>query len=319
MTKIVIICGPTACGKTPAAVELAKLLDGEVISADSMQVYRHMDIGTAKVTAEEMDGVPHYLIDELNPDEAYNVAVFKNRAAGLIEDITARGKMPIICGGTGFYINALLYNADFEQGLDGDMEYRAELETVAKKQGSQILHNMLKKVDTQAAADIDANNVKRVMRALEFYKLYGRPISAHNREQKEKQAVTAYDASIFVLHDRRDRLYERINRRVDKMLAQGLVAEVESLLAVGYSTGLVSMQGLGYKEIVKYLQGECSLNEAAEAIKQGTRRFAKRQITWFKHQLPGAQWIDVEEYNSHVGVAMEMLRASSVRSEQKDR
>ena len=306
--KIFIICGPTACGKTAAAVELAKAIDGEVISADSAQIYKHMDIGTAKVSFEEKQGIPHHLIDELEPNEPYNAAIFKKRAGGLIDEIAGRGKMPIICGGTGFYINALLYNADFEAGVDRDLAYRAELTQIAQTLGAAHLHNMLREADAEAADQIDPNNIKRVVRALEFKKLYARPISLHNREQQQKRADTAYDAQIFVLHGERQRLYERINKRVDKMLARGLVQEVEGLLQMGYSPKITSMQALGYKEIVRYLQGDCTLEGAADAVKQGTRRFAKRQLTWFKHQTAGACWIDVEEYQDYFAMVGDIIR-----------
>jgi len=293
MTKIVVICGPTACGKTAMAVETAIKLGGEVISADSMQIYRGMDIGTAKATKAEMQGIPHHLIDELWPNEAYNVAVFARRAADLICDITARGKVPIICGGTGFYINALLYGASFEAdgASDRDAAYRTHLEELAAIHGAGCLHEKLRAIDAASAEKIPQNNIKRVVRALEYHKIYGRPISAHNAAQRA--AKPAYDAQIRVLHSDRAAMYDRINKRVDKMLSAGLVGEVEALLTAGYSPRLTSMQGLGYKEIVSYFQGNCSLMEAADAIKQGTRRFAKRQLTWFRHQLPDAEWVEV--------------------------
>ena len=299
MTKITIICGPTACGKTPAAVQLAKAAGGEVISADSMQIYRGMDIGTAKATPAEMQGVPHHLIDELWPNEAYNVAIFARRAADLIADIAARGKMPIICGGTGFYINALLYGANFDTSGDSDRDtaLRAHFEGIAASHGAGCLHDLLREVDSASADAIPPNNVKRVVRALEYHKIYGRPISAHNAALRTSDA--AYDAQIFVLHSERAAMYDRINKRVDKMLGMGLVSEVEALLSAGYSPRLTSMQGLGYKEIVKYLQRDCTLDEAVNAIKQGTRRFAKRQVTWFKHQLPCAEWVDVGQITNY--------------------
>ena len=310
MTKIVVICGPTACGKTPAAVHLAQMVDGEIISADSMQIYRQMNIGTAKVTREEMRGVPHHLIDELAPDEPYSVAIFKNRAAALIEDITARGKMPIICGGTGFYINALLYDTDFEAEIDSDWDYRKNLETIAKEKGAEFLHNMLKDVDPEAAKSIDIGNVKRVVRALEYFRQHNALISLHNQQQMEKRQRPAYDARVFVLYGERAAMYDRINRRVDKMLATGLVEEVSGLLEAGYAPVLPSMQGLGYKEIVKYLQGEHSLDTAITAVKRGTRHFAKRQLTWFRHQLPGldARWVDIDEFSDNAAIAEEIYK-----------
>jgi len=293
MHKIVIIAGATATGKSGAAVELAQKFDGEVISADSMQIYKGMDIGTAKITKEEMRGVPHYLVDELWPNEVYNVAIFKERAKGLIEDIAARGKLPIICGGTGFYINALLYDAQFDGGADPNPDFRHKLEELAREYGHLHLYDMLVKTDPQSALEIDKNNIKRVMRALEYYHITGECISEHNARRRARRP--AYDARIFVLGGARELMYDRINRRVDAMIEEGLVAEVEGLLSKGYGAGLVSMQGLGYKEVAKYLQGEYGLDEAIAAVKQGTRRFAKRQIAWFKHQLKEAEWVYVDE------------------------
>jgi len=312
MTKpqIIVICGPTACGKTPAAIHLAHHLDGEIISADSMQIYKQMDIGTAKVTNDEMRGVPHHLIDELSPNDEYSVAIFKNRAAKLIEDIIARGKMPIICGGTGFYINALLYDTEFEVEIDSDREYRQSLEVLAKEKGAEFLHNMLKDVDPAAAKLTDINNVKRVIRALEYFRKHNALISLHNEQQKEKQKQPAYNAQVFVLHGERAAMYDRINRRVDKMVAAGLVEEVAALLEAGYLPNLTSMQGLGYKEIVKYLQGECDLDTALIAVKRGTRHFAKRQLTWFRHQLTGldVHWIDIDELGDNAAIAEEIFK-----------
>ena len=296
MPGIVIICGPTACGKSAVSINLAQLIGGEIISADSMQIYKYMDIGTAKVTNAEMAGIPHYLIDELYPNDEYNIAVFKNRAAELITDIQSRSKVPIICGGTGFYINALLYNLDFDKNHDKNAEYRREMEAIAHCEGAARLHEMLREVDLAAAEAIDVNNVKRIIRALEYYKVHGAPISQHNAAQLEKRAKPAYNAKVVVLHAARHLLYERINRRVDEMAANGLIAEVASLLDMGYSADLVSLQGLGYKEIAKYINGEYDLETALNAVKQGTRRFAKRQITWFKHQLPGAIWLDIDDF-----------------------
>ena len=280
MTKITVICGPTASGKTAAAVKMALEADGEVISADSMQIYRGMDIGTAKATKDEMQGVPHHLIDIISPDEAYNVALFAGQAAVLIDEITARGKLPIICGGTGFYVNALLFGTEFGGGSDRDEALRAEL----SRRTPTDLHVMLAKVDPSSAANIPMGNVKRVIRALEYFRIHGKTISAHNAAQRQGRAL-AYDAQITIMESDRAQLYERINSRVDDMLAAGLVEEVDGLMKAGYSADLTSMQGIGYKEIAKYLQGEYSLAAAAEAVKQATRRFAKRQVTWFKHQM----------------------------------
>ena len=308
MTKIVVICGPTACGKTPAAIHLAQRINGEIISADSMQIYRHMDIGTAKVKRDEMHGVMHHLIDELAPDDDYSVAIFKNKAASLIRDITERGAIPIICGGTGFYINALLYDTEFKAEIDSDWDYRQNLEVIAKDKGAECLHNMLKEVDPEAAKSIDVNNVKRVVRALEYFRKHNALISLHNRQQKEKHRQPAYDAQVFVLHGERAAMYDRINRRVDRMVEAGLIEEVAALLEAGYSPDLPSMQGLGYKEIVKYLQDEYSFDTAITAVKRGTRHFAKRQLTWFRHQLAGLKvhWVDIDEFGDNAAIAEEI-------------
>ncbi|MCL2753380.1 MAG: tRNA (adenosine(37)-N6)-dimethylallyltransferase MiaA [Defluviitaleaceae bacterium] len=286
MQKIIIIGGATATGKSAATVAMAQSIGGEIISADSMQIYRKMDIGTAKVMPNEMKGIPHHLIDELDPDEPYNVAIFAQMAKRRIEEIAARNKVPIICGGTGFYINALLYGADFSQ-TTADHDLRRSLEQKSVNE----LWGILQKVDPNSAKQLDKNNKKRVVRAIEYNQTTGEKISEHN--ERERARSPAYDAKVFLLDAERSLLYGRINSRVDDMVANGLVSEVQGLLDAGYSPNLVSMQGIGYKEIVRYLQGECSLDEAIAAIKQATRRFAKRQITWFKHQLPQAVWVDI--------------------------
>ncbi|MCL2619695.1 MAG: tRNA (adenosine(37)-N6)-dimethylallyltransferase MiaA [Defluviitaleaceae bacterium] len=280
---------------------LAHLLNGEIISADSMQIYQGMDVGTAKMSHKEMGGIPHHLIDELTPDKPYNVAIFKARAKELIAQIIRRDCTPIICGGTGFYINAILHDVDFDQKADPDPEYRRKLQMLDADQ----LFAMLTYRDPKSAEQLDKNNIKRVMRALEFYHVTGQRISDHNQDQRAKPP--AYDAKIFILNAHRDRLYDRINRRVDDMVENGLVGEVSHLLK-RYDPALVSMQGLGYKEIVPYLDGKTTLDEAVHAIKQGTRRFAKRQITWFKHQMPQAQWLDVDSYQNFAHIAEEIQR-----------
>ena len=289
---LVILAGPTAVGKSALSVELAKKIDGAVISADSMQVYRYMDIGSAKITPEEMQGVAHYMIDELNPEEEFHVVRFVEMAKGYLEKIYAEGKIPIIAGGTGFYIQALLYDIDFtEQASDG--AYRRSLEQIAEEKGSEYLHEMLKSVDPESAEAIHANNKKRIIRALEFYRLSGRKISEHNEEQRQK--TSPYHFAYFALTDERSRLYERIERRVDKMIEQGLVDEVKRLKDMGCTKDMVSMQGLGYKEILSYLDGELSLKEAVYIIKRETRHFAKRQITWLKRERD-VIWIDRQAY-----------------------
>ncbi|MCL2171375.1 MAG: tRNA (adenosine(37)-N6)-dimethylallyltransferase MiaA [Defluviitaleaceae bacterium] len=282
MNKIHIIAGATATGKSTAAIALARKIGGEIISADSMQIYRGMDIGTAKILPNEMEGIPHHLIDELNPDESYNAAIFADLARGRIAEIIRRGKTPIICGGTGFYINALLFGMEISQP-EGESPHRAELTNFAKNHGAAALHKMLADIDPAAATAIPINNQKRVIRAIEFYRINGRRISEHNQEMKKRKP--AFDAEITILDLPREALYNRINARVDKMMAAGLLNEVSALLNAGYARDLVSMQGLGYKELAAHLANETDLPTAINAIKQGTRRFAKRQITWFKHQL----------------------------------
>lgn len=279
---LIIIAGPTATGKTKLSVELAKIVDGEIISADSIQVYKGMDIGSAKVTKEEMCGIRHHLIDVLAPSEEFNITVFQRLAKAAIEDIYSRGKVPILAGGTGFYIQSVLYDIDFTENEENS-EIREELVRISlEENGKDILFDMLREIDPKSAASIDKNNVKRIIRAIEFYKLSGKKISEHNEEQSKKEA--AYNASFFVLTDDRKVLYERIDRRVDKMISDGLVDEVKALLKSGMTKDMVSMQGIGYKEIVSYLNGEITLDEAVYIIKRDTRHFAKRQITWFKRE-----------------------------------
>lgn len=290
---MVILTGPTAVGKTALSIELAKRINGAVISADSMQVYKHMDIGSAKIMPEEMQGIKHYLIDEFEPDEEFHVVRFVERAKHCLEEIYADGKIPIIAGGTGFYIQALLYDIDFTE-QEGDPAYRAFLEQLAIKKGADYLHGLLRTVDPASADVIHANNIKRVIRALEFYHLSGRRISEHN--EKERQKTSPYNFAYFVLTDDRAHLYERIDRRVDLMVEQGLVDEVRHLKDLGYHKEMVSMQGLGYKEILSYLDGEMTLEEAIYIIKRETRHFAKRQLTWFRRERD-VIWFDKDAYH----------------------
>ena len=290
---IVVLTGPTAVGKTELSIQLAKAIGGEIISADSMQVYKYMDIGSAKITPEEMDGVRHYLVDELEPFDEFHVVKFQEYAQKYLNEIYAHGKIPIIAGGTGFYIQALLNDIDFTE-QESDSAYRKELEALAEEHGNQYLHDRLKEVDPESAEAIHPNNRKRVIRALEFYQETGRKISEHNA--KEQMRTSPYNFAYFVLNDERSHLYERINARVDEMLAQGLVEEVRALKARGCTKDMVSMQGLGYKEILEYLEGTCTLEEAVYRLKRDTRHFAKRQITWFKRERD-VIWIDKKEHN----------------------
>ncbi len=278
---LVILTGPTAVGKTALSIALAKAIGGEIVSADSMQVYRHMDIGSAKITTEEMAGVPHHLIDVLEPTEAFNVVIFQKLAKEAMAGIYERGHIPILVGGTGFYIQAVLYDIDFTEN-DEDTSLRRKLEAFAEREGVEALYERLKAVDPAACESIHAHNVKRVIRALEFYEKTGQPISAHNEVQR--QNVSPYRFAYFVLNDRREEIYSRIELRVEQMVAAGLVEEVQRLKEMGCTKDMVSMQGLGYKEILRYLEEELTLEEAIYLIKRDTRHFAKRQLTWFRRE-----------------------------------
>lgn len=290
---LIILTGPTAVGKTDLSIQLARQLNGAIISADSMQVYQYMDIGSAKIKPDEMQGIKHYLIDICLPDEEFNIVHFQKNAKKSIREIYADGKIPIITGGTGFYIQSVLYDIDFSSE-DSSGEYRKQLEQLAEERGGQFLHDMLLKIDPESAAAIHANNRKRVIRALEFYKLTGQRISEHNKKEREKKSP--YNFAYFVLNDKRERLYERIEHRVDAMLKEGLVEEVRKLKDMGYTADMVSMQGLGYKELFPYLEGMCTLDEAVNVIKRDTRHFAKRQLTWFR-QEKDVIWVDKDRFS----------------------
>ena len=290
---LIILTGPTAVGKTAASIGLSKAIGGEIISADSMQVYKYMDIGSAKISKEEMDGVPHYLVDVLDPKDEFNVVRFQEMAKEAMDKIYANGHIPIVVGGTGFYIQALLYDIDFTKE-DDDKTYRNELEKLAEEKGAEHLHNMLREVDPKSADDIHANNVKRVIRALEYFHETGEKMSEHN--EKERQKESPYNSAYFVLSDERSLLYERIDKRVDKMMTSGLVEEVKTLKDMGLDIKDVSMQGLGYKEILSYLNGEISLEDAIYILKRDTRHFAKRQLTWFKREKD-VIWVDKNKFD----------------------
>lgn len=299
----VVLAGPTAVGKTELSISLAKKLDAEIISADSMQVYRQMNIGSAKITREEMQGIPHHLIDVLDPDEEFHVVRFQEMAKKAMEEIYARGRLPLLVGGTGFYIQALLYDIDFQEAGENE-EIRSSLLKEAREKGNQVLHDRLRQVDEAAALAIHPNNVKRVIRALEFYLITGRQISRHNAEQKKRQSP--YDFRYIVLHARREELYRRIDLRVDRMVEAGLVEEVRALRDQGYTKEMVSMQGLGYKEILDYLEGNSSLSEAVYRIKRDTRHFAKRQLTWFRRE-PDVIWVDKTELGYREDAVLEQV------------
>lgn len=300
---LIILTGPTSVGKTEISISLAKAVNGEIISADSMQVYRKMDIGTAKITQDEMAGVRHHLIDVLDPSEDFNVFLFKELANKAMTEIYERGHIPILTGGTGFYIQSVLYDIDFT-AKEGDNTYRKELELLAEEKGPEYLHDMLKEVDAVSAEEIHFNNVKRVIRALEYHHQTGQKISEHNKEQHAKESP--YNFAYFVLNDIREKIYDRINQRVDIMLEKGLVDEVTSLVNEGYTRELVSMQGLGYKEIIDYLNKEISLDEAIYRIKRDTRHFAKRQLTWFGREKD-VIFVNKNEFNNDNNSALEYM------------
>ena len=293
-TPLLIVAGPTATGKSDSAVELALRMNGEVISADSMQVYRGMDIGSAKVTVGEMRGVPHHLIDCADPSENWNVVRFQKEARRAVQDIASRGRLPILCGGTGFYIQALLYDIDFTQ-MEENTPLRDRLSTLAAEKGPEAVHALLLEKDPASAAAIHPNNLKRVIRAIEFMEESGGSIAAHNSRQRERES--AYRSVFFVLTMDRARLYERIDRRVDIMMERGLVDEVAGLRAMGIQRDSTSMQGIGYKQIYGYLDGEYDLEEAVRLIKRDTRHFAKRQLTWFKREKD-VIWTDLDRFGN---------------------
>lgn len=307
---LVIISGPTSAGKTKLSIKLASAIGGEIISADSMQVYRHMNIGTAKITPEEMQGIPHYLIDCLNPDEEFNVSVFKELAGAALQNIYRNNHIPIIVGGTGFYIQALLKDVSFEEEDRSD-GFREQLEEIAKtEEGIGHLYEQLIECDADSAAAIPKQNVKRVIRALEFYHYHGYCISEHNRQEAARESE--YNYVYFVLEKDRDELYEGIEKRVDLMMEQGLLQEIDKLEQLGYSDCTVAMQGLGYKQLLSYKRGECTLEEAVARIKLETRHFAKRQLTWFRREN------DVIYFNKSVesenDIADSMLRILKERN-----
>jgi tRNA dimethylallyltransferase len=292
--KLLVIAGPTASGKTALALSLAQQINGEILSADSMQVYRGMDIGTAKPTMDERQGIPHHLMDIVNPDEPFSAADFQRRAAAVVAEIHQRGHVPILTGGTGFYINALLYGNDFVPiAGDQEMAYRQQLSALAVEKGALHLHDLLREADPDAAAVIHPNNVKRVIRAVSFYRATGLRISEHNAQQRQNKP--AYDAFFVVLQCERTVLWECIRQRTKHMLAQGLLDEVRGLQEAGYHGGLASMQSIGYKEALRFLQGNGTLLEMEEDINTATRQYAKRQMTWFRQRCPAeARWMAVD-------------------------
>ena len=285
--KVIVICGPTASGKTALSIKLAKKINGEIISCDSMQIYEDMDIGTAKPSLEEMQGIKHYLISNVKPDERYSVAEYKKDAENAIEKILNKGKTPIIVGGTGLYVNSLIYGIEYNE-IKVDEKYRAELERISEKEGLSKLYEMAKNIDYEAMEKISINDKKRIMRVLEIYNATGKTKTEQEIESRKNEVK--YDYKVFTINMDREILYERINKRVDLMIEQGLIEEVKNLL-IKYTKFPTAMQGLGYKEVVQYLNGEMTKEEMIEKIKMESRRYAKRQLTWFRANK-NAIWID---------------------------
>mgnify|MGYP000277447417 FL=1 len=308
--KLVILAGPTASGKTAVSVDLAKRIGGEIISADSMQIYRGMDIGTAKITADEMQGVKHYLINVSDPKEDFNIVKFQNMVKCSIEEIKKNGHIPILVGGTGFYIQSIIYDIKFDKE-DDNGSIRKVLEEEYDKMGADFMYEKLKKIDSISAENIHKNNKKRIIRAIEYFLINNTLISEHNELQRKK--TSPYDFRFFVLNPRRDILYDRINKRVDKMVEKGLVDEVKSLIESGLSIDNISMQGIGYKEIVEYLEGNIPLDKAVENIKQNTRHMAKRQVTWFKRERD-VIYIDPFEFENNEKIVDYMVEKIGIKN-----
>ena len=308
--KLIILAGPTASGKTAVSVDLAKRIGGEIISADSMQIYRGMDIGTAKITSDEMQGVKHYLINVSDPKEDFNIVKFQNMVKCSIEEIKKNGHIPILVGGTGFYIQSIIYDIKFDKE-DDNGSIRKVLEEEYDKMGADFMYEKLKKIDSISAENIHKNNKKRIIRAIEYFLINNALISEHNELQRKK--TSPYDFRFFVLNPRRDILYDRINKRVDKMVEKGLVDEVKSLIESGLSIDNISMQGIGYKEIVEYLEGNIPLDKAVENIKQNTRHMAKRQVTWFKRERD-VIYIDPFEFENNEKIVDYMVEKIGIKN-----
>ncbi|EJP6471332.1 tRNA (adenosine(37)-N6)-dimethylallyltransferase MiaA [Clostridium botulinum] len=306
MIDLLIITGPTAVGKTDISIKLAEKLNGEIISADSMQIYKYMDIGSAKITKEEMKGIPHHLIDVVEPHEEFNVSSFKTLAEKSIKDICSRGKLPIITGGTGLYINSLIYNYDFTDA-DRDENYRNYLTKLANDKSNEYVHGLLKDIDKESYEKLYPNDLKRVIRALEVYKITGKSISEYTKENEKKLYDIPYNVNYFVLNMDREILYDRINKRVDIMIDKGLIEEVKKLESMGYTPHMQSMKGIGYKEILFYLNGDISLDEAIYLIKKGSRNYAKRQLTWFRKDKRSI-WIDKDKYSSEEEIVDKIIK-----------
>lgn len=291
-TPLIILTGPTAVGKTDLSIQLAKAVDAEIVSADSMQIYKYMDIGSAKVTEEEMQGVKHYLVDEIEPDMPFSVSEYKRMAEEYIDEISSRGKNVIVTGGTGLYLNSLIYDMDFGKS-DANQELREELNKELEENGPAYMYEKLVSLDKEAAERIHPNNTKRVIRAIEVA-MSGEKMNDFSKDLRYNKK---YRPIIIVLNRDRQALYDRINLRVDIMLKNGLIEEVKGLLEKGYTKDMISMQGIGYKEIIKYFDGEYTLDEAIEIIKRDSRRYAKRQLTWFR-RYEDAKWFEIDKFNS---------------------
>lgn len=301
--KVIVICGPTASGKTALSIELAKRIDGEVVSADSMQIYKDMNIGSAKVTPEEMDGIKHYLIDFVSPDERYSVANYKQDAKKAIEEIIAKGKTPIVVGGTGLYVDSLIYEIEYND-IEIDEEYRKELERIKEKDGLDVLYKSALKIDPKAMEKISSNDSKRIMRVLEIYHSTGKTKTQQELESRTKEIP--YNYKVFAINMDREKLYDRINRRVDIMIEKGLVEEVEKLIEK-YKKFPTAMQGLGYKEVRDYLEEKLSYEDMIEKIKQESRRYAKRQLTWFRKDKDTI-WIDgLNDMEENISIILEAV------------
>ena len=291
-TPLIILTGPTAVGKTDLSIQLAKAVDAEIVSADSMQIYKYMDIGSAKVTEEEMQGVKHYLVDEIEPDMPFSVSEYKRMAEEYIDEISSRGKNVIVTGGTGLYLNSLIYDMDFGKS-DANQELREELNKELEENGPAYMYEKLVSLDKEAAKRIHPNNTKRVIRAIEVA-MSGEKMNDFSKDLRYNKK---YRPIIIVLNRDRQALYDRINLRVDIMLKNGLIEEVKGLLEKGYTKDMISMQGIGYKEIIKYFDGEYTLDEAIEIIKRDSRRYAKRQLTWFR-RYEDAKWFEIDKFDS---------------------
>lgn len=301
--KVIVICGPTASGKTALSIELAKKINGEIISSDSMQIYKDMDIGTAKPTAEEMQGIKHYLIDFVSPDERYSVADYKKDAKKAIKEIIQKGKTPIIVGGTGLYVDSLIYEIEY-QNIEFDEEYRKNLEKQVEEKGLEELYKKAQEIDSEAIKKISKNDKKRILRILEIYHATGKNKTEQEKLSRKKEVE--YDYLVYALDWEREKLYERINKRVDIMIEQGLIEEVKKIYEK-YDKFPTAMQGLGYKEVVEYLEKQITKEEMIEKIKQETRRYAKRQLTWFRKNKQTI-WLNAQdEIQNNIQIILEGL------------